>query len=95
MESVHERVRRFGRRRVDQQLAEVRRRRFRVVVVVEARRATSGERGDRANARLTAHCVGQPAQRLVGAGESSAGGHPEIDDELIALVHREEAIRHG
>ena len=94
VQTIDERVRRFGRRRVDQQLAEVWRGRFRVVIVIEARSATAGECGNRAHARLPMHRISQPTQHLVRAGEPSAGRHPQIDDELIALVHREEAVRH-
>jgi hypothetical protein len=95
VESVDQRIRRLGRIGVDQQLAEVRRRRFRIVIVVEARSAAARERGDRPNTGLLANCIRQALQSFVRAGEPSAGWHPQIDDELIALVHREEAIRHG
>jgi len=94
VQAVYERRRRLGRCRVDQQLAEVWRRRFRVVIVVESWSAAAGERGYRLHLGLPAQFILQSTQHLVSAGEPGAGGHPEIDNELIALVQREEAIRH-
>ena len=84
----------LGRPRIDEQLAVVRRRRFGVEVVIEARRSGADEGRHLTYAVDATQRALDAAHDCIGAFEPRPGRHPDVDDELVALVEREEPVGH-